>query len=490
MTGNNLYDFLNKISKQRKIKLGDLAAQCKLSRTTLYRYARGMIQIPPTVESKISKVLSMNRTEREEFRRLISLTVQDGSLISSRYVLDNLFFAIDTDEKETEKISFVFHHNDRFLRNSTEMCETFLKHSKKERFRCALKVINCVDEKFLDDLLSMLGKLLASTDSVNVEHLLVFPKRDYLTCTKNLCAVVPLLSFHNYSVFYDDAPESCAQTPFFNNIIIVETSWYEAGQDRRQYFVLSYLPDGLSQCVAFEDEHMFRFFAENYQDLRTKYKNTLVTIKNIPDISDFLVGYEFENEQLVMKGNPCYHKIPMQVYESVLERLTPSALGLNNQADIDRMKSLLSTRYSYAYKKGNIDVYSKSALISFAKSGMLSDHLEGLPPFNEKERKMIFETLREHLVKKSGGYRMYITEKESECIIGAFKNMALLIEFAQHNQKGGECDYTYPFVFIENKMLAEIFFDYATHHIPAYHAIPTEDAVLFLDELIEMVGEA
>jgi hypothetical protein len=48
-------------------------------------------------------------------------------------------------------------------------------------------------------------------------------------------------------------------------------------------------------------------------------------------------------------------------------------------------------------------------------------------------------------------------------------------------------NYGYPFVFIENKVFSDIFFDYATHHIPAYHALPPEAAVQFLDDLIEML---
>jgi len=57
-----------------------------------------------------------------------------------------------------------------------------------------------------------------------------------------------------------------------------------------------------------------------------------------------------------------------------------------------------------------------------------------------------------------------------------------MIEFP-HTQ---DTDNNYPFVFIENKMIAEIFFDYAKNHVPAYHAVPTEDALLFLDELIKI----
>jgi hypothetical protein len=490
MSENGLYDFLNKLSKQREIKIGDLAIQCGLSRTTFYRYAKGLIQIPPNIEAAISQNLTMTKNEREQFRRLISSIVQDGSMISARYALDNLFFPDITHENNSEPISFALHYNDKYLRNSEEICEMFLEHSESEMFRCDIKVLNCVGEHFIDDLLPLLSKLLSSPSAVTVEHLLIFPQKDYLTCAKNLSAVMPLLGNHNYSVYYNDQFDSSAQSQFFANNLGAEVSWREDGQIMRRYFIMSYLPDGISQCVAFDNVHLSKFFQELYQNLRSKYRKSLVTIKNIMDLGDLFSSLEFAHEMLFIKGNPSYARIPLHVYESVLERMSDEnkkALQLDSHVYTDNLRYSLKTRYSYAYKKGNIDVYSKCGLHTFTKTGILMDHLDGLPPFNENERKMVLEDLRNHIIKKSGGHRIYITEKAFDYVIGAFKNTSLFIGFPHSYKMDADYNNGYPFVFIENKVFADILFDYATHHIPAYHALPTEAAVQYLDDLIEML---
>ena len=59
---------------------------------------------------------------------------------------------------------------------------------------------------------------------------------------------------------------------------------------------------------------------------------------------------------------------------------------------------------------------------------------------------MIFKTLREHLMKKSGGYHLHITEKEFEYIIGAFKNTALIIEFPHSHKRVNGHNYAYPYL--------------------------------------------
>jgi hypothetical protein len=301
---------------------------------------------------------------------------------------------------------------------------------------------------------------------------------------------MPLLGYHNYSVYYNDQFDSSAQSQFFANNLGAEVSWREDGQLMRRFFIMSYLPDGLSQCVAFDNEHLSKFFHELYQNLRSKYRKSLITIKDVSDLGDFFMGYESANEMLFIKSNPSYARIPIHVYESLLARMpeeNKKALQLDSPVYTDHLRFSLKMRYSYAYKKGNIDIYSKCGLHSFTKTGILVDHLHELPPFNEKERKMVLEDLRNHIVKKSGGHRIYITEKAFDYVIGAFKSTALFIGFPHSYQMDTDRNHGYPFVFIDNKVFADIFFDYATHHIPAYHALPPEAAVQYLDDLIEML---
>ena len=492
MTEKSLSEFISGLCKQRKVKMKDLATECFLSPSTLSRYTKGTKLVSPDDEANIANALSMTTAEREEFHSLINLTVQDGSLFSSLNVLDDIIFASKkATEENVKELDFVFYSKNRFLRNSSDIIEDILKHSEQEMYRCDIKVINCLDREFLGNLLSMLTHLLTSTDTVSVEHLLEFPKKNYLTCAKNLNAILPLLNFYEYEVYYSDNPYIPSnKTSFFNNVVIIETSWFEEQQNYQQFFVLSYLSGDLSRSIAFEDKYLFRFFLDNYQNLREHYKNALKTSKTVLDYTEVFMGMEMNIEQVVVKPNPCYHKIPVQVYESLIERVTPEnkrQLQLDSQEGIKRMKHTLEMRYRYAHKAGNIDVFSKSGLLWFAKDGLLADHIDGLPPFDKSERKVIFQSLKEHMEKESEGYKLYIVQNDIDNFYMAFKNKCIVLDFPCGHSKTQHKKY--PVVVIENRILAEIFFDYATNHIPAYRALPKEKAVSFLDELIEMMDK-
>ena len=487
MNDNNLYDFLIRLSKQRNVKLGGLAEQCYLSRTTLYRYMKGILQIPPHVESALSDALSMSDAERERMRRLIADTSQDGSLLSSRNVLDNIVFSSDAPYIQHADVYFAFHNKDSYLRGSHELAEIILKHSEQEMFRCEVKVMQCIEEDFKDNLQSVLMFLLSSSDAVEVEHLLDFPRKDYLTCTKNLIAIIPLLDFLKYNVFYNDSPDICSKASFFTNCVLVETSWLEGGNSMKRFFIMTYLSGILSQCTSFEDEYLFRFFMENYQNHRSNYKTSLKGARSVPDLSESFMGLEFETEFVVMKPKPCYPKIPAHVYVSLLQRVPAEdkrRMNVDTQEGAERTKFVHEMRFNNAYKTGNIDVMSKSGLLSFVKEGFLIDHIEGLPPFDKSERKEILQSLREHMAEKSSGYQLYITDKDFELRCVAYKNNCLVIEQSRARSLENCISNKHTFVLIENKILASTFVDYATHHIPAYHAMPEAEALRFLDELI------
>ena len=485
-----LSNFLRELMQQRNVNVEELAKECDISKSTLYRYFNESKQFTPKMESTVSEALNMTTAEQEKFRKLIALTVDDDSFLPSRIILDDLIFATgDQQEEDTKGIDFVFHAKDCLFRSSMDMARDFLKHSDQDMFRCDIKVVNCLSEEFLSDLQTMLTWLITSTDAVSVEHLLEFPARDYLTCTRNLSAILPLLSFSQYNVLYSEIPYYTHSTSsIFRNIIFVETSWEEEKQSKQQYFLLSYVSGFHSQSTVFDNKNLYRFYEENYQNLRKRYKKALVKPKNMLDLTKMFTGMEKTIEQVILKPTPCYHKIPIQVYNSIIDRISPEnkkQMQLDSEEEIVKLKRNLEMRYSYAHKEGNVDVLSKSGLLAFAEDGLLADHIDGLPPFDKKERKMIFQSLREHIEKKSKGYSLHITKNDINIISMALRDRCVAIKFSydlSENTKN-----RYPFVVIDNKVLAEVFFDYATYHVPAYHTLPKEEAMSFLDELIEMM---
>ena len=487
MSNDKLSQYIGNMAKKRKIKLDDLAKECGISRTTLYRYVKGSIRIPATAQAAITKALKMTRSEQEEFHKLISFTAQDGSLISSRYVLDKFIFNNHNIQDTSQGIMFALQHKDTYLRYSRDIPAMFLEHSNKEGFMCNIKVINCACEDFRLDMQFVLTKLLSASKAVTVEHLLAFPSNDYLACAKNLQAIIAMFGYTNYQVFYDDIPSAISQSHFMNNVMLIESSWYDNGRHTKQHFILSYLPGAgnLSQCVVFDDEYIFRFFIENYNNVRLRYEKALLS--NAPTSQDVYTKLELENDLCVLRSDIGYSKFPIDVYRNLLTRAPQSIkemFNLTSSEGIEAMASMLKLRHQHSNKKGNIDVYSQDGLRRFAKTGYLQEYYKDMPLPTPAERRIILKTLREHLADKTKGYQLYISKKNIPILYSAVKDLGIMVGFySGDNDILGE----HPsLVSINNKMIANIFFDYAQHHIPAYHALSDEEALEFVDELIEM----
>jgi len=229
----------------------------------------------------------------------------------------------------------------------------------------------------------MLSKLLSASGNINAEHLLSFPQKDYLTCTKSFVAVAPLLQHTNYNVLYNDSLIQDSESLFFDNVVPVKSSWQSEDHNMQQYFVISFLSKGLSQCASFDNEHLFRFFLENYQNHRSNFKNALRVEMNVADLNEFLMAKESEHNEVILKPDPCHHKIPVHIYTRIMERIPveyKQLLHIDTPERVERIQMTLESRYNSTCRKGNFNIMTKPGLLKFAKSGILSEHLEGLPP--------------------------------------------------------------------------------------------------------------
>ena len=482
MSDFKLHDFVGKMTKQKKVKTKQLADICGLSRTTLYRHTKGILPIPPKIEAAMAKALHMNTEERDEFRQLISITVQDGSLISARYVLDALVFSgnkVYADTNAEKETMFALHQKDSYLRKLGEVTDMILEHSGEPDFVCDIKVVGCISKDLRSALQSLLTPMLSASKNVRVEHLLVFPKNDYLRVSETLRSIMPLLGFVNYHMMYDsDTHPHCGT--MLNDFLLVNV---ERG-GMRQYYVLSLASDGLSQAAVFDNEDMYRFFMENYSHFKNRCKDVWIRAKNIPILNELLLKHEMTKPQCMIKADIGYNKIPLSVYESINKRCPETIENmpfLDERTTLENLFATLQARNNMAYKEGNVDVYSASGLQAFAKEGRLFDHFSWLPTFTTCERKKILDSIRDSMEKKPKGYNMYITEKEITHTFCAFQDTGSLIKFEQRLDL---CENIY----VDNKMIADMIFDYVKNHVSAYHAMPEKAAIRFMDELIKSLG--
>ena len=482
MSNFKLHDFVGRQTKLKKIKSMDLATMCGLSRTTLYRHTKGILPISPKVEAAMAKALRMNDAEREEFRRLISITVQDGSLISARFVLDRLFFGSApyyANEDSYNDVMFAFHQNDSYLRKLGDITGMLLEHSSKEGFACDIKLVGCISKDLQGIMQTVLGYLLSHSEAVNVEHLLVFPKSDYLKCAETMLAIMPLIGYLNYNMLYDTDSATNSES-VLRNFLLVKISYRKDGKENNLFYVISLVSEGLSQIAAFENEDIYRFFLENYQLFRKRCKDVWIKAKNISLLNDYLLALESTKPQCIIKASHAYNKIPIEAYKSIASR-SPQSLEkipmLKDRMTPESLFATLEARYNTAYKEGNWDVYTANGLRDFAEKGMLADHIDWMPAFDKNERKIILKSIRERLVKKPKGFNLLVTEKDIINTFSATADTGLLLKF---DKNGDLCQN----IFVENKMVADLVFDYVKNHLSAYHAMPEEDAIALFDELI------
>ena len=482
MSNFKLHDFVGRQTKLKKIKSKDLATLCGLSRTTLYRHTKGILPISPKVEAAMSKALQMNDAERDEFRRLISITVQDGSLISARFVLDHLFFSSApyyASEDSFKDIMFAYHQNDSYLRKLGDVTDMLLEHSSKEGFTCNIKAVGCISKDLQGMLQTILGHCLSHSDEVSVEHLLVFPKSDYLKCAETMLAIMPLLGYLNYNMLYDTEASS-TYASVLRDFLLVKISYRNDGKDFKLFYVLSLVSGGLSQIAAFENEDIYRFFLENYHLFRKRCQEVWFKAKNISLLNDYLLTLETSKPQCIIKPGPAYNKVPVEVFKSIVERAPKTMENLpvlKERMTPENLFSTLAARHNIAYKEGNWDVYTAGGLRDFAEKGVLSDHIEWLPPFDKNERVIILKSIRDHLINKPKGYNLLVTDKDIKNAYSSISDTGLLLKF---DKDSDACEN----VVIENKMVADLIFDYVKNHISAYHAMPDEEAIALFDDLI------
>ena len=485
-TSQALNNFITKLAKDRDIKItGKLLEKCSVSQATFYR-ALNNGKIDPRLEKSIIDALHMGQEEQETFRNLIDQTADNGGRSQSNHVMDSFIFGSKDKPEMTKNLSLSYYDDKLIKISATEFTSIILKHAACDMYQCK---ILCINKEVQDETFNILSQLLEASSNVTIEHLISFPTKDKLVCAQILKDIAPLLNYSNYQVLYNEAGNSGASFDCMTESMLVETSWQDCGKEKRQFFILSCV-NGHGHCTVFEDNNMFFMLSNIYQQYRANFKppitSNLDSWASSFDTFNKFLALEAAHEEALVKPNFCYDKIPINVYESWAARFS-SELKAHWRVDTEegyaQMKYHLSERHRSAFKDGDIDIYSKAGLESFTKSGYISDHFEGLPNFNEDERKQILLTLKNGISRttyKDSKYKAYITHDSINYVLVSFKGKGITLEFTNHINSRDKL-YTITFEIPE---LANMIYDYANEHISAFRAMQPGAAIAFVERLI------
>jgi len=480
--------------KGNDMKIGELQNKLNVSRTTLYRYMKGINRITPDMAQSFISALDMDKDQTSEFSKYVSLSAFDHTLIESRHVLDDFLFGKQKKSKPLLDVEMVLYDKDKYLRTLKEILEHIFSFSGKEGLVGEIKIVNCLNENVFVLLADYLKKVFTAGININVEHFIGLSESNYLQNTCAFTSVFPLIMHEKYELYCRDKE---TEDNLMQDSILVSLTYEQDGKQSSRFFSITFYEKGMSECVAFSDVYMYSYFSKLFENLKLKYRNVMQKTNRIDFNEDLFIEMQKYGAGYVIKPNPCYDKIPYEAYSSLINRMSAEELKallyslLGEKLDeaaipdaISKVMKYLKKRIDFAQETKQIDVYSKEGLADFAQSGKLTDHLENLPAFNQDERRMVLEYLYNRSNDPDDDYLLYITDSDmthKDLVLVAAKYFGLLIGYVYPEHRNG----LWRMIFIQNERLASIFCDYIENHIPINLAIEKENASSFLKTLIE-----
>lgn len=493
---NNINTFIKKKLKERHIKMDTLIKKSEVSKSTIYRVMNGLQRPSEELLNNLSSILKLNALEQRELRYYSNLVDTDDEILSARSAVSELLYS--KRPTNSEKIELIYYHGEKYVRDLNKIFSNILSVSEKPEFSCNIRIVNCCQDIIVSHLFDFVSRLSKSHRSYDVEHLVSFSSHNSKENIVVLGVIIPLLPLDKYKVLYSESGNTSSNS-IFNDFLIIDYSYLDAnGKQVEQHLYISLMYDAFSTCYVADNEHIQEFFERGYENLRRDFKLTLNSKKSFEFYGQFMLELEAKYDICLFKPNPCYDKIPMEVYNSIISRssreekfnfvasfLEEEVTDETLDAQFDGLYEYIKERVDLSFKKRRIDILTRKGMESFASTGKLSDQLAGLPLFNAQEIKTIFEYLKKRNSDKNDKYNFYITKSDEynneEYLISAFKDSGLMIEYNNPHYITNHM----PQCIIEHKGISETFFDFAENYVPTMVAMSKEEADDFLDELIE-----
>ena len=490
---HTLYDFLTSLCKERDMKIEDLQKKLKVSRSTLYRYMRGINQISPELAQQFVAALNMDTQKYLLFSKLVSLSAYDQTLVESRYVIDRLMFGDTEKPATTVDIDMIFYNNDKYLRTLNEVLNHIYSYNTKESAEISIKIFNCLNENVFSHLTKFLEKAFSGGDNITVEHFIGLSEHNYLQNALSFISVFPLMTCDGYKFYFREQEIDDA---LMNDSMLISVKFAENNTNFGQYFSVSFYEEGMPECIAFDNTYMYNFLSKSYENLKHSFKYVVQKYNNMDVMDEILLAIS-EKPYYIIKPNPCYDKVPNEAFKSITGRMSETELinfltslyGQKIDSDtvphaLERAFDHMAKRYVNSALNKQIDVYSKQGLTELAATGRLTDHLKFLPPFNQEERRVILEHLRKRSDDPKDNFQLCITEAalvNRDLVFMVLKDYGVVIEYSYPEDDVG----LWRLLLLQSEKIASIFYDYVENHIPTNHAMDKDKADSFLQELIE-----
>jgi len=489
---NNLYEFITATAKEKNVRIEALPKLCDYSRSTIYRYMKGITPMNGDAEERFAVALTLDGPERKLFRELILRARTDESMLEARKLLDAFAFSSYA-LPPVQPIQFVYYDNEKYLRSGEELTHTILAHANESDFACSALIFHCIGKRILPHTLKLLKHMLQNIPNFTAEHMVSVVERDYAQNIElfiQLITLFPLSEMHDYSVYINEETVLDNNT-LFNNSILLETTY---GSEQTFYWITLSEENSLSNCIAFRDRYMYSFIKGGYQELKDKHCRKLFDMRSIDLYSNDILEFEQCGENYLVKPDLCFNMIPQASFTSMINRSRDSLKPLIDviapgktleEAEII-YQEYFKARTAITYTQKRKDIFCVSGLRRFVKTGKIIDHLNQLPAFNKEEVRLALEYLRDRNNDENDPYEMYVSQKQfahDDLLLMISKSGSIMVEYNQDHYSNG----LYDNIHLDSSALSEILIDYIDNHFIPNHTMPKEEVTAFINELINEI---
>jgi transcriptional regulator with XRE-family HTH domain len=483
---DTLYSFIVALCKKRGMKIEKLQTYLGCSRSTLYRYMKGINQITPDVEKCFATALEMEGEEAKKFSRFISLSPSDMTLIDSRNALDGFLFGTDAKHPDA-KLDLVYFSGDKYLRTLSEITDTILAHGANGGLTGDVRILGCLGDRVSGYATWFLNRVFDSGLDLRVEHYAELSVTDYRRDVSSFVSVFPFLRNESYKLYLSERQD---ETTIIDNSILIALNIDTGGVKSNRCLMLTFFEDSMSQSIAFDDAYLHEFISRGFDELKTRYTGEVTQCADAAfDVS--LTGGA--KSSYVIKSSPRSDRLPIETYKSVAARLDGESLvktlsylsgvtDKNASADIaaftQKSLKLIEKRIDAAKSCRRIDIFSKSGLREFARTGVTAG--DAFPALTADERRQVLEYIKKQNASAKEDYSAYITREDffaDDFNVTVAKDFGLTVGYLTDG--GARRTYAVP-----SKRLSEAFSDYVETHVPVTRALTTDETDAFLAELI------
>lgn len=339
-----------------------------------------------------------------------------------------------------------------------------------------------------DILFSSLRSLLKEMD-ISIEHYLLLNKN--LTRTVNaISTLMPVFFFPRYQVSYLISNDSDSPVYLTNNLLFIEFT-NEAGAIEAEELFIDV--DGRATILESNASHvqMIRQIISSrpWKPLKKSYFCNQ-SDENYIQYSTQYAALERDRSIYKIKPDIGIDYIPMEILRNATTEGPMEKTSAFNAMVTELMKIYSDrTQNTFEKRKTSHTVLKKNAMISFAKTGMQTDHFWGMRPFTKSERLAILQLLK-HQMTNNVFFNLHFLANDDliqdiEIACYSQKGFLILDAASSYDLAAGHSE-----IILSCKPLEDAFIDFFREVLIPKYCLTYKESINFIDKLIDICSLA